>query len=248
MKYLMFLSYLGCGFSGFQVQNGSNARTVQGDLCRAARELFGTECKVTGCSRTDSGVHALEYVATLEVASDTVISPERLPRAFDAMLAPDIAVLSAAAVDDDYSVRRHVKGKEYEYLILNTPTPSPFYHGRAWHVPRKLDIEKMSAAAEYFVGRHDFRSFMASGSDIADTVRTVEFLKVSRDGDFVKVNVAADGFLYNMVRIIVGTLVDVSDGKVDVSAVEKIIGARDRALAGRTAPPHGLYLKKVFLN
>ena len=248
MKYLIYLSYLGSGFVGFQVQKGSDARTVQGELCRAARELFGTECKVTGCSRTDSGVHALEYAATLEVVSDTVIPLERLPRAFGAKLDGDIVVHSAAVVPDGYSVRRHVAEKEYEYLILNSPTPSPFYAGRAWHIPLKLDEKKMNIAAENIVGRHDFSSFMASGSSVKDTVRTVSMCRVSRDGDLVKINIRADGFLYNMVRIIVGTLVDVGEEKTDAGNVARIIGACDRSLAGRTAPPDGLYLKKVILN
>ncbi|MBO4429617.1 MAG: tRNA pseudouridine(38-40) synthase TruA [Clostridia bacterium] len=248
MKYLLKLSYLGTSFAGFQVQRGSDKRTVQGELCRAARELFGTECKVTGCSRTDSGVHALEYAATLETSSETVIPPEKLPRAMGAKLCGDVSVTSAAAVPDGYSVRRHVKEKEYEYLILNSPAPSPFYVGRAWHVPFRLDDEKMNAAAEYFIGRHDFRSFMASGSQVKNTERTVSFCRVSRDGDMVKINVRADGFLYNMVRIIVGTLVEVSEGKKSADDMPRIIAALDRKSAGRTAPPDGLYLKNVILN
>ena len=248
MKYLLRLSYLGSSFSGFQVQCGRNENTVQGALCRAGRELFGAECKVSGCSRTDSGVHALDYAATLEVTSETVISPEKLPRALGAFLPKMIVVSSATTVDENYSVRRHVKGKEYEYLILNAPSPSPFLTDRAWHVPHPLDNEKMNAAAKFFVGAHDFCAFMASGSDVKNTVRTVTKCEVAREGDYVKVNVAADGFLYNMVRIIVGTLVEVSEGKIAVGDIPDVILSGERKRAGRTAPPEGLYLKTVTLD
>ena len=248
MKYLLRLSYLGSAFSGFQVQRGGTENTVQGALCRAARSLFGVECKVSGCSRTDSGVHALEYFATLEETSETIISPDKLPRALGAFLPPEICVSHAEKVDDGYSVRRHVTCKEYEYVILNSPVPSPFYAGRAWHVPHALDEKKMDAAAKDFIGAHDFRAFMASGSDIVDTVRTVTKCKVTREGDTVKINVAADGFLYNMVRIIVGTLVEVSEGKIAAGDVAGIILSKSRKNAGRTAPPDGLYLKHVTLD
>ena len=248
MKYLLRLSYLGSAFSGFQVQRGRTENTVQGALCRAARSLFGVECKVSGCSRTDSVVHALEYYATLEETSETVISPEKLPRAMGAFLPPEISVFSAREVDGGYSVRRHVTLKEYEYLILNSAAPSPFYAGRAWHIPHALDVEKMNAAAKSFVGAHDFRAFMASGSDVKDTVRTVTKCEVSREGEFVKINVMADGFLYNMVRIIVGTLVEVSEGKIAAGEVPGIILSKNRKNAGRTAPPDGLYLKHVTLD
>ncbi|MBR7082732.1 MAG: tRNA pseudouridine synthase A, partial [Clostridia bacterium] len=155
---------------------------------------------------------------------------------------------SATEVDENYSVRRHVKGKEYEYLILNAPSPSPFLTDRAWHVPHPLDNEKMNAAAKHFVGAHDFCAFMASGSDVKNTVRTVTKCEVVREGDYVKVNVAADGFLYNMVRIIVGTLVEVSEGKIAVGDIPDVILSGERKRAGRTAPPEGLYLKTVTLD
>lgn len=248
MKYLLRLSYLGCGFAGFQVQNKGAENTVQGALCRAARALFGTDCAVCGCSRTDSGVHALDYAATLQTDSETYISPEKLPRAMCAFLPPEIVVMSAEKVDDEYSVRRRVKEKEYEYVILNSPVPSPFYVGRAWHIPHRLDEAKMCAAAEKFIGTHDFCGFMASGSDVKNTVRTVTKCEVSRSGDIIKINISADGFLYNMVRIIVGTLVGVSEGKINGEEIGDIIASLDRSSAGRTAPPDGLYLKKVTLN
>jgi tRNA pseudouridine38-40 synthase len=248
MKYLLKLSYLGTDFSGFQVQSGSDAVTVQGELCRAARELFCTECAVSGCSRTDAGVHAIEYFATLEHHSGTTIPPERLPRAMGAFLPRTIVVNEATPVPDDYSVRAHVCEKEYMYVILNTRVPSPFYVGRAWHVPHPLDYKKMNEAAAHFVGRHDFRAFIASGSDVIDTTRSVSVCRVEKDGENIKIYIKADGFLYNMVRIIAGTLVDVGRGATDVSEIPKIISSLDRSRAGRTAPPDGLYLLRVILK
>lgn len=246
MKYLLKLSYLGTAYAGFQVQ--PNGDTVQGRLCSAAKTLFGVDCAVTGCSRTDSGVHAKEYYATLESVGGADIPAARLPRAINTYLPKDISVSCARIVPDDFSIRKNVSGKEYEYIILNTAVGDPFCTGRALHYPHHLDADKMNEAAKHFVGKHDFAAFMASGSDIADTVRTVSECRVERDGNIVKIYMAADGFLYNMVRITVGTLIEVSEGKISPDGIDKIINSKDRTLAGRTAPPEGLYLGKVFLK
>ena len=246
MKYLLKLSYLGTAYAGFQVQ--PNGDTVQGRLCSAAKTLFGVDCAVTGCSRTDSGVHAKEYYATLEAVGGADIPSERLPRAINTYLPKDISVSCARIVPDDFSIRKNVSGKEYEYIILNTAVGDPFRTGRALHYPHHLDTDKMNEAAKHFVGKHDFAAFMASGSDIADTVRTVSECRVERDGNIVKIYMAADGFLYNMVRITVGTLIEVSEGKISPDGIDKIINSKDRTLAGRTAPPEGLYLGRVFLK
>lgn len=246
MKYLLKLSYLGTAYAGFQVQ--PNGDTVQGRLCFAAKKLFGVDCAVTGCSRTDSGVHAREYYATLEEIGGADIPPEKLPRAINTYLPKDISVSDARSVEDGFSIRKNVLGKEYEYVILNAAVGDPFYMGRALHYPHLLDVRKMNEAAKYFVGKHDFAAFMASGSDIADTVRTVSECRAERNENIVKIYMSADGFLYNMVRITVGTLIEVSEGKIDPNDIEKIIRSKDRTLAGRTAPPEGLYLGKVFLK
>ena len=222
MKYLLKLSYLGTAYSGFQVQ--PNGDTVQGRLCEAGKTLFGVDCAVTGCSRTDSGVHAKEYYATLEKHGGADIPAEKLPRAINTYLPKDISVMAAESVDDGYSVRRHVTGKEYEYLILNSHVGDPFLLGRAYHYPHPLDVSKMNEAAKHFVGEHE------------------------RDGDRVKIYMSADGFLYNMVRITVGTLIEVSEGKIAPCDIEKIINSKDRTLAGRTAPAEGLYLGKIFIK
>jgi len=247
MKYLLKLSYCGTDFAGFQVQ--PNADTVQAALMRAAEKIFTVPCKITGCSRTDSGVHALEYFATLEPGEGGAdIPPEKLPFALGSVLPESIAVMAAKRVEDGFAVRRAVSGKEYVYVIWTEPYGNPFLSGRAWKYKKPLDVQQMNEAAKYIVGRQDFASFMASGSDIVDTVRTVSRCEVVKSEDgCVRIYVAADGFLYNMVRIIVGTLIYVSEGKISPDAVKGIIEAKDRTLAGKTAPADGLYLEKVFI-
>ena len=141
MKFLLKLSYLGGDFCGFQVQK--NGRTVQGELGTAAEKIFSRRCDISGCSRTDSGVHALEYYATVSAEGDTAISPERMPRAINTYLPPDISVSSAWAVPENFSVRRAVSGKEYMYLILNSESRNPFYEGRALFYPGRLDLDRM---------------------------------------------------------------------------------------------------------
>ena len=248
MKYLIRLSYCGTSFAGFQVQ--PNANTIQAELTRSAEKIFKAECLVSGCSRTDSGVHAYEYYATVAPTQGGAdIPPEKLPRAFSSFLPMSISVMEAWKVDDDFSIRRAVNGKEYVYILWCKEYADPFLEDRAWHYKRKLDITKMQEAAKAFVGTHDFAAFMASGSSIIDTVRTITDCRVEAESDGrVKIYVAADGFLYNMVRIIVGTLVYVSEGKISPDAVSDIILSRDRKNAGKTAPAAGLYLNKVFID
>ena len=246
MKHLLSLSYLGTNYHGFQVQ--PNGDTVQAALGRAAGRLFCVPCAITGCSRTDSGVHANEYLAVLEEHSASSIPDEVIPRALNTYLSKDISVFRSVVVADDFSLRRHIAGKEYQYLIWNGEYRNPFYTDRALYYPRKIDLDLIQSVLPHFLGTHDFRAFMASGSDILDTVRTITDIRVERDGDFVKIFVAADGFLYNMVRIIVGTLLEVSEGKIAASAVPSVIAGGNRDCAGRTAPPEGLYLNRVFLT
>ena len=246
MKFLLKLSYLGGDFCGFQVQK--NGRTVQGELGTAAEKIFSRRCDISGCSRTDSGVHALEYYATVSAEGDTAISPERMPRAINTYLPPDISVSSAWAVPENFSVRRAVSGKEYMYLILNSESRNPFYEGRALFYPGRLDLDRMEEACGKIIGKHDFSAFMASGSDIADTVRTGTDCRTEHDGDFIRIYVSADGFLYNMVRIIAGTLLEVSEGRMSADDVAAAVSGGGRECAGRTAPACGLYLNKVFID
>ena len=244
MKILLELSYLGTGFAGYQVQ--PNKVTVQSALQDAIEAVYGERYPVKGCSRTDAGVHALRYYATFD--TEKSIPTDRIPAALNSMLDPRVSVKSATVVPDEFHVRHDVIMKEYEYVIHASRVPDPFLMGRAWHFPKPLlpdGIERMRKAADGFVGRQDFVSFMAKGSDVADTVREIKYLDVISEGDDIKIRVAADGFLYNMVRIIVGTLVDVALGKTEPEEIPEIVAACDRSRAGMTAPPEGLYLRLV---
>lgn len=250
MKILLHISFLGTRYAGYQVQKGH--ATVQGALCEAAERVFGVKCDITGCSRTDSGVHANEFCATVsehgKSGLETTIPEAKIPLAFVSALPEDISVTSAERVGDDFHARYDVEYKEYVYKIYNRPIPNPFFSDRALHYPRAIDekaLDRMRAAARSFVGTYDFCSYMASGSDIKDTVRTVLDADVTREGDFVIFKVSADGFLYNMVRIFTGTLLGVAEGKIEPEDIIKITEARDRRLAGITAPASGLYLNKV---
>ncbi len=245
MKYFAKIKYLGTDFHGFQVQPG--LRTVQGELSLALAQAIGSECKITGCSRTDAGVHANSFVITVENDNAT-IPADRLPLAVARFLPPDLSLYYAEEVNADFHPRYSVKSKEYLYRIRNTRVSDPFDFGRVWLLnPKVTDeaLEKMKLAASYIVGKKDFASFMAEGSDITDTVRELFYLGVERRGDYIEVRVCADGFLYNMVRIIVGTLVEVAFGRILPEEIEKIIESKNRANAGPTAPACGLYLNEV---
>ena len=250
MKVLLHLSYLGTNYCGYQVQ--PNGVTVQQKLNEAAKQLFGYDCDIVGCSRTDSGVHANEFCATVTKKKEnslcTNIPTEKIPQALTHWLPEDISVFAAEEVGEDFHPRYDVKYKEYVYMIWNSPVRDPFTQGRAWHCPKRIDdegIERMKRAAAQYVGKKDFCSFMAADSKVEDTVREVFEAEVEREGNLITFRVRADGFLYNMVRIFVGTLIDVAYGKLEPEDIPKIIEQKDRRAAGSTAPPHGLYLNKV---
>lgn len=246
MKYFAKIKYLGTAFHGFQVQPG--LRTVQGELGIALNEAFGLPCKVTGCSRTDAGVHANEFCLTVECDGGT-IPAEKLPIAVSRFLPEDLSLFYAKECDESFHPRYDVKEKEYLYRIMNTRIYDPFYYGRVWFLPRYIDdaaLAKMNEAAKHFIGKKDFSTFMAEGSDVEDTVRCITALSVVREGDIIDVRISADGFLYNMVRIIVGTLTEVAFGRISPDEIPGIIASLDRSKAGMTAPAEGLYLNRVM--
>ena len=251
MKLLLKISFIGTNYEGFQAQK--SGRAVQNVLTAAAEKVFGFPCNVTGSSRTDAGVHALGFTVTVAPKDERddwcTVPTERVHRAFAPHLPSDISVVGAAVVDDDFHPRYSAKGKEYVYKIYDGAADDPFLFGRTCR--RRFPVteeglERMKKAAEYYVGRHDFRSFMASGSKITDCVREVHYARVEREGDIISFTVCADGFLYNMVRIMAGTLLDCAAGKFEPSDVEKIIKNENRDTAGFTAPPEGLYLSRVL--
>lgn len=241
---LLTLRYDGKAYHGWQIQN--NAATVQGVFQTALERVLGERPAIKGCSRTDTGVHARAFRVSL--MTERTIPCERLTAALNVNLPYDIAVTDCREVPQDFHARYSANGKRYEYLILNTPVRDPFYEGRALHWQHHIDCELLDRAAKGFIGQHDFAAFCSSGSDVQDTVRTVTQAKVERKGDIVSFTVAADGFLYNMVRIMTGTLLYVSMGKIDADSIGDIIDSRDRNRAGLTAPACGLYLDEVFYD
>ena len=244
MKILLEISYIGTGFAGYQVQPGKV--TVQSALQDAIEKVYGERYAVKGCSRTDAGVHALQYFATFNAEKSIPI--DRIPYALNSVIDKRISVIGARPVSEDFHVRHDVLYKEYEYCVHLDAIPDPFLDGRAWHYPKPLlpdALDRMKNAARAFVGEHDFSGFMSAGSDVANTVRNVKHLDISLDKNMLTVRVAADGFLYNMVRIIVGTLIEVGTGRIDAYEMDDIIGSCNRARAGMTAPPEGLYLREV---
>lgn len=254
MKILLKLMYHGGAYHGFQIQ--PSVVTVQGTLMKAFEKAFGFPCKVTGCSRTDSGVHARGYCCTVE-PDDGVTVPEvwctvpegKIHRFLGIHLPLDITVIGACYVDDSFHPRYNAKSKEYVYLIRDSVVCDPFLADRQYQIKHPIDeagLALMNEAAEKLLGYHDFGAFVASGSSIEDTRRTLHRLDARRTGDFeITVTAAADGFLYNMVRILTGTLLEVAVGKISPCDMTDILESCDRRRAGFTAPPHGLYLNRV---
>ncbi len=241
MNYKMKMAYDGTNYHGWQRQK--NGITVQEVLENVLSEMFGKETVVTGCSRTDAGVHAKIYVCNF--SGETTIPAEKIPFVLNTKLPDDIRAYSCETVPEDFNARFHTVTKAYEYKIVNRPFQDPLLRNFAWHYPVELDIEKMQRAAKIIEGKHDFASFCAAGSVVKSTVRTVTELTVKKEGDIITVRAAADGFLYNMVRIIVGTLVYVGNGKLSENDIKELIEKKDRREMGITAPPQGLSLVEV---
>ncbi len=239
--YALTLAYKGTSYSGWQVQK--NAVGVQSVVQDGVERLFGKRLAVTGCSRTDSGVHANGYVCHIETEKPFDVS--KLPQALNMHLPRDIAVIAAREENEEFHARYSAIGKEYVYILSDSPVRNPFWEGLLYRYPFSVDAERANELAQGFVGKHDFRSFMSAGSKITDTVRTVHYFRVLREADRVVITVAADGFLYNMVRIMVGTLLKALKNGLDIEAAIK---AENRDKAGPTAPAEGLYLNRVFYS
>ncbi len=238
---LLTISFDGTAYHGWQVQE--NAVTVQQTVQDALEHICSKRDNIVGCSRTDSGVHANMYCCNMRTESP--IECQKLVGALNAVLPKDIAAVDCKEVDFDFHARYDCKSKEYIYKIWNLPNKNPFLYNHSLHYKYPLDEEFLSRQAKAFVGTHYFDSFCAAGSSVEDTERTVMNATVEREGDMVIFRVEADGFLYNMVRIMVGTLIDISRGKIPPDSIERIILAKNRSAAGYTAPAHGLYLNKI---
>ncbi len=248
-KVLLTIAYNGRAYHGYQLQD--ELPTVALMLNKAVNSAFGCECNVTGCSRTDAGVHALGFCATASPKNEgeeITVPIDKVPIAINIKLPWDIAVLSAKEVSESFHPRYDAKAKQYVYKIHDAQIKNPFYEGLALEYGREISdagIEKMNQAARHFLGTHRFDAFMSQGSQIEDTERTVYEAKVERNGDLVEFTVSANGFLYNMVRIMVGTLLRVEQGKITPEEIPAIINSQNREKAGFTAKPDGLYLKTI---
>ncbi len=242
MRNLLFtISFDGSAYHGWQVQN--NALTVQEAFQDAFEQICSSRDNVVGCSRTDAGVHANMYCCNIR--TENAAPCDKLVNALNAVLPKDIAVVSCREVDFDFHARYDCKSKEYIYKIWNSPNKNPFLFDYSYHFKYPIDDKFLSEQAADFIGTYDFAAFCAAGSSVEDTVRTVKNACVERDGDMVIFRVEADGFLYNMVRIMVGTLLDIHRKKIPAGSIKQIIASKNRFAAGQTAPAHGLYLNNI---
>jgi tRNA pseudouridine38-40 synthase len=244
--FKLTLSYDGTDFSGFQRQ--ANARSVQAELEGVLADIEGAHVTVAGAGRTDSGVHALGQVASFKLTS--AIGERDLFRALNAKLPEDVRVLSAEVAAPGFNARFSARSKMYRYRISNTRVMSPFQRRFAWHISRNLDLAAMKEAARELLGLHDFASFQAKGGKIRSTTRTMTRSEWAEEplagGERLLVfEIAGTGFLKYMVRAVVGTLVEVGDGRRSPSSIRDLLDSRNRAAAGPTAPPAGLYLVRV---
>lgn len=245
-KFKLTIAYDGTAYDGWQVQKIGTG--VQEKVEQALAHLFPSKPRVHGSSRTDTGVHALGLVAHFEVPADEGrVSPARLLLGINAWLPMDVRVLAATRAKKDFHARFDASGKQYRYLVWNHPAFNPLLRFQAWHVKRRLDVKVMRQAAQAFVGTHDFRSFRSNPDyDTESTVRTIGRCDVKRSGPLLTFIIEGDGFLYKMCRGMVGTLVQVGEGKIGPGEIPGILAHRDRRVAGMTAPACGLVLWKVY--
>lgn len=239
---LLEISYNGMNYHGWQVQ--ANAVTVQEKLQDAIESVFGSREDVKGCSRTDSGVHANMFCCNFRTEKN--IPAEKVSDALNANLPYDISVKSCREMPFDFHARYDCRGKEYVYKIWNGKTRNPFLDKLCCFYRYNIDVDLLDKEAKDFIGRYDFSAFCAAGSSVEDKVREIYSFDVKRVGEEVLFTVSGNGFLYNMVRIMVGTLLDISSGKIEKGSIKNIIESADRSEAGFTAPAEGLYLNSVY--
>ena len=236
------LMYVGTAYHGWQIQK--NAVSVEETLEKCLQLVVGHPVKCTGAGRTDAGVHALNYVANFR--TDSRIPLDRLPLAVNTRLPDDIVVTRAVEVSEEFNAISSCVKKEYTYRIYNSRIRNAFLVDRVWFYPKYLDEAVMQAAASRFVGTHDFAAVRSVGTDVRSTVRTVHYFDIERHGDMIECRVCANGFLYNMVRIIAGTLMDVGKGKYPPEQVGRILKSLERKNAGTTAVARGLTMMQVY--
>ena len=235
------ISYDGTNYKGWQVQK--NGWTVQAEIEHAIMEIFGKRHRVHGAGRTDAGVHAKAQVAHFKAPPAILV--EKIPTALNAILPEDVAIIHAEEVPPDFHSRFDAGSKRYRYCVLNSRCRDPFSEKYSWRVPYRLDIPLMEKEASFLLGRHDFKSFQARDKRERISVREIFHIDIKKKKTFLTIDIEADGFLYNMVRNIVGTMVDIGRGYFPPGSMRKILKNRDRTTAGPTAPAKGLFLVEV---
>ena len=236
------IEYDGAKFGGWQKQ--PTKLNIQGEIEKAIQEITGEEVELTASGRTDAGVHSLGQVANFKTNSNIEI--EKFAIAINSKLKKSIVIKETEEVEEDFHARYKCKGKKYRYIINNSPCGSAIYRGLEYHIPQKLNIEKMKQAIKYFEGKHDFKGFRASGTSSRDSIREIYKAEVIEENERIIIELTGNGFMYNMVRIIAGTIVDAGLGRIKPENITNIIEAKDRTLAGKTLPAHGLYLVEVY--
>ncbi|KRU28983.1 tRNA pseudouridine synthase A [Clostridium sporogenes] len=238
------LEYDGANYCGWQKQKNEKFITLQGTLEKAISNITKEKIEVIGASRTDSGVHAKGYICNF--FTNTKIPPENLQKVINNNLPPDIVVLSSEEASSEFHSRFCSKGKTYEYTVLNSSQPIAIGRNYIFQFKDKLNIDNMKMASRYFIGAHDFSAFKTKGSSIKTSVRTISKFEINKKGDFIKFIITGDGFLYNMVRIMVGTLIEIGLNKREPEYIKYVIKSKDRTKAGKCVPSSGLCLKEVF--
>lgn len=237
----LIIEYEGTNYAGWQIQK--NAKSIQGTLESALKRIIGEKGRLISCGRTDSGVHAIGHVVNFKTKSKIPLS--NLQRGLNSILPRDIVIKEVKEVALNFNSRFDAKSKVYRYTILNRSYPQALCRNYFYYVPYKLDLNTMKREAKCLVGRHDFKSFQAADKKERSSIRTIKKLEVERKKDVIEVEIEADGFLYNMVRNIVGTLIEIGRGRFKAGSMKKILKAKNRDLAGPTAPARGLCLVEV---
>lgn len=238
----LIIEYDGKKFGGWQKQ--PTKLNIQGEIEQAIKDVTGENIELIASGRTDAGVHSLGQTANFKTNSNIEI--EKIPYAINSKLKKSIIIKSAEEVSENFHSRYNCKGKKYRYIINNSIHGTAIYREQEYHIPQKLDIEKMKKAIKYFEGEHDFKAFRASGTSSKSSVRTIYNAEVKQEGERIIIELTGNGFMYNMVRIIAGTVVEVGLGKIIPCKIPEIINSKDRKLAGRTLPAYGLYLVEVY--
>jgi len=241
-KIKLVIEYDGSEYHGWQYQK--NALSVQEVLAKAIKKLTGEDVMPEGAGRTDAGVHACGQVASF--ITNSSIPAEKFTPALNSYLPDDVSIISSEEAESGFHARFSAKGKHYRYVIINRPQKSALLANKAWHVPERLDFEAMEKAAGYFLGHKSFKAFCAAGHSVKTFDRTIFYSKWQKNGQLLIYDIKGDGFLYNMVRIIVGTMVDIGKGRFEPEIIEQAIENQQRNSIGVTAPPQGLYLMEVF--